>query len=282
MFYTRYTLISAIMRADSEMTFLDFLAVNPVFDLLRVRNAFPDSSSQAALKRVRRAMDSGRVKRLQKDLFAAVPAGTALETYNPDRFLVMLTLRPDAIFCGHSALELLGASHSTTNLCLAYTSGRRANLDLGGVSLTAFANPAPLEKHGNSKLGVESGDRLGKTIHLTGRERTLVDGFWMPGRVGGLEELVQSASGFPVLNFELLQKVLEAYASSKLYACIGWFLDRNREQFYVGEEILDLLRARRPASPKYMARHSGEATFDSQWNLMVPNVLLRGGEDVEA
>jgi len=264
------------------MTFLDFLAVNPVFDLHRVRVAFPDSSSTAALKRVRRAMVSGKVKRLQKDLFAAIPAGAMPKTYGPDRFLVMLTLRPDAIFCGHSALELLGASHSTSNLCLAYTSGRRASLDLEGVSLSALANPAPLERRGSSRLGVESGDRLGQVVHLTGRERTLVDGFWMPGRVGGLEELVRSANGFPVLNFELVLRVLDAYASPRLYACTGWFLDRNREQFYVDDEILSHLRARRPASPKYMARHSGEATFDAHWNLMVPNVLLRGGEDVEA
>ncbi len=194
----------------------------------------------------------------------------------------MLTLRSDAVFCGHSALELLGASHSTWNLCLAYTSGRRASLDLDGVSFSAFANPAPLERRGHSRLGVESGDRLGKPVQLTGRERTLVDGFWMPGRVGGLEELVRSAVGFPVLNFELILRVLDAYASPKLYAFVGWFLDRNREQFYADAEILDHLRARRPISPKYMARYSGAATFDSLWNLMVPNVLFRGGEDVEA
>jgi len=264
------------------MTFVDFLAQNPVFDLSRVRAAFPDSSPQAALKRVRRAMATGKVRRLQRDLFAAVPPGAKRETYRPDRFLVMLTLRPDAVFCGHSAMELLGASHSTSNLCLAYTSGRRANLDLEGVSFSAFASPAPLARRGNSRLGVESGDRLGRAVQLTGRERTLVDGFWMPGRAGGLEELVRSAAGFPVLNFELTLNVLDAYASPKLYSCVGWFLDRNREQFYADEEVLDQLRARRPASPKYMARHSGEATFDSSWNLMVPNVLLRGGEDIEA
>ena len=264
------------------MTFVDFLAVNPVFDLKRVSAAFPDSSPQSALKRVRRAMAAGRVKRLQKDLFATVPAGYALETYSPDRFLVMLTLRPDAIFCGHSALELLGASHSAWNLCLAYTGGRRAKLELPVVLLSALASPTPLERHGNSNLGVEAGDRLGRTVRFTGRERTLVDGFWMPGRVGGLEELVQSATGFPVLNFELLLKVLDAYASPKLYACVGWLLGRNREQFYVGEETIDKLRERRPSSPKYMDRAAGEATFDSYWNLMVPNVLLRGGEDVEA
>ncbi len=264
------------------MAFMDFLAVSPVFDLNRVRTAFPDSSPQAALKRVRRVMASGKVKRLQRDLFASVPVGAVAETYNPDRFLIMLTLRPDAVFCGHSALELLGASHSAWNRCLAYTRGRRTTLDLGDVSFWAVGNPVPLAKHSNSGLGVESGDRLGRALQFTGRERTLVDGFWMPGRVGGLEEMVRSAAGFPVLNFELLLKVLEAYASPKLYSCVGWFLDRNREQFYVDDGVLDHLRARRPASPKYMARHSGEATFNSHWNLMVPNVLLRGGEDVEA
>jgi len=150
----------------------------------------------------------------------------------------------------HSALELLGASHSTWNRCIAYTCGRRAALDLDDVSLWAFANPAPLEKHGLSSLGVESGDRLGKTVQLTGRERTLVDGFWIPGRVGGLEELVRSAVGFPVLNFDSHFEGVAAYASPKLYAVLGWFLNRNREQFYVGEEILGELRNQRPASPK--------------------------------
>jgi hypothetical protein len=44
--------------------------------------------------------------------------------------------------------------------------------------------------------------------------------------VGGLDELVQSAAGYPVLDLELLEKVLRRYDIANSWAAAGWFLER--------------------------------------------------------
>jgi hypothetical protein len=71
--------------------------------------------------------------------------------------------------------------------------------------------------------------RRGRTLRLTGPERTLVDGFAAPWWVGGLDELVESAAGFRDLDLDLLDAYLELFDRRVLDAATGWFLERHPE-----------------------------------------------------
>ena len=113
-------------------------------------------------------------------------------------------------------------------------------------------------------------DRRGRRVTYTGPERTLVEGFRQPRWIGGPEELVESASGFPVLELDLLERVLEAYDQRNLWAAVGWFLECYQEQFFVPEDFLEGLEHRRPSQPQYLIRSERGGTLVRRWNLIVP------------
>jgi hypothetical protein len=110
-------------------------------------------------------------------------------------------------------------------------------------------------------------------LSCTGPERTLVEGFYRPERAGGLEEFVVSASGFPVLNLELLERVLLVYDIRQLWASVGWFLEQYQRTFHVPDETLERMELNRPKSPHYLIRSRRGGKLQSRWNLIVPEEL---------
>jgi len=122
----------------------------------------------------------------------------------------------------------------------------------------------------------------GRSLRGTGPERTLLDGFRHPDRVGGLQELVESAAGFGVLDLALLRKLLETYGEKRLWAAAGWFLERHQQRFFVPHEYLASMAPHRPAAPRYLERGRRGGKLFSRWNLIVPPALASAAEPDEA
>ena len=232
----------------------DFLRTHPVFTLDEFARALGPDAMGAARDRLKYHAGQGRVKPLERGLYASVPAGIDAARHRADRFLAAAALRPDGILSHHGALELLGAAHSTWNVCTVLTEKRRRPLDLDNAQVRFLQQPAPLRRGNNQRLGSRTVAYQGAQLTVTGRERTLVDGFHQPRWVGGLAELVESASGFGVLDLDLVMQILDAYRVKTLYAAVGWFLSRFRDTFFVPDDFLRKLRKRRPRSPTYVPR----------------------------
>lgn len=233
-------------------------------------------------ERLKYHLDRGRLKSVARGVYAAVPPGLDPQRFQPDPFLVAYALRPDAIFSHHCALDLLGVAHSEWNLFTLFTARRRPPCDLDGAQLRFLAHPVALERAGKQQLGSRTTDRSGKTLRFTGPERTLIDGFRQPHLTGGVEELVESAAGFPVLDLELLQEILAAYGSKSLWAAAGWFLERYRQTFYVSSEVLAAIESNVPKAPHYLSRNRRGGTLAGRWNLIVPESFTTGREPDEA
>jgi hypothetical protein len=112
-------------------------------------------------------------------------------------------------------------------------------------------------------------------VEFTGPERTLVDGFRQPRWVGGLEELLNSAAGFGVLDLDLLQRLLTAYGQQILWAAAGWFLEHHQASFSVPGKYLGRLERKRPSQPRYLERGTRGGRLIPRWNLILPRHLLR-------
>ena len=136
-------------------------------------------------------------------------------------------------------------------------------------------HPKPLRSGRTRHLGTRKIERRGRLLRVTGPERTLVEGFRRPGLVGGLEELVVSAAGFPALDIELLEDVLRRYGVRSLWAAAGWFLERFQQAFHVPEVLLRRIESNRPESPRYLVRDSRGGTLAPRWNLILPPELTR-------
>lgn len=263
------------------MKTVDFFALYPVFSLEEAAKALaPPGGRAGAVERLKYHLAAGHLKLVTRELYAVVPAGASPEGFQPDPFLVAVAARVDGTFSHHSALELLGAAHSTWNQCTLYTDKRRRPLKTGGMTIRFLDHPAALRGRVPVDFATRKVERQGKLLRVTGPERTLVDGFSRLDLVGGLEELVVSAGGFPTLELRILKEVLERYGVGKLWGAVGWFLEQHKRAFEVSEFYLLELEKRRPSSPQYLAIGARGGTFSARWNLIVPEALLRqGGAD---
>lgn len=263
------------------MNTVEFLATHPVFSLDEAERLLaPIGGRTGLVNRLKHYLKVGRLETVTKGVYAVVPQGTSGQTFRPDPFLVAVITREDAVFSHHSALELLGAAHSTWNQLTLYTARRRRPILMQDATVRFLDVPGPLRAGPWGSLGTRQAERQGRLLRTTGPERTLVEGFHRPDLVGGLEELVLSAGGFPTLDLDLLGEVLERYRVRKLWAATGWFLERFRNAFQVPDAVLGRFEQQRPRSPHYLERNSRGGTFSSRWNLVVPESLGKvGGPD---
>jgi hypothetical protein len=251
-----------------------FLATHPVFSLTEAQNTLrPPGGSRGTVERLKHYLETGRLELVTREVYATVPPGVDPARHRPDSFLVAVTVRPDALFSHHSALELLGAGHSAWKQCTVWTESRRKRLGLDGGVVHFLEHPKPLRDRDATHLGVRQVEWRSRLLTATGPERTLIEGFRKPSLAGGVEELVESAAGFPVLDLELLERLLSVYGTRYLWAATGWFLETYRETFHVPEALLARCEQRRPASPQYLLRGSRGGTFSKRWNLVLPSTL---------
>jgi hypothetical protein len=223
----------------------------------------------------------GKVARAAAGIYAVIPPGPSSRRFSPDPFLVAAALEPDGIFSHHAALELLGASHSEFRICSLWASSYRRRVSLGETELRFFKYPKPFARGTARRIGTRTTLRSRRTLRFTGPERTLVEAFRNPALLGGVEELVESASGFPALDLHLLWNILEAYDEKLLWSAVGWFLERTGSTFGATPRFLSNLEKRGSSSPQYLVRGSRGGTFVKRWNLVVPDALGKGREPDE-
>jgi len=258
-----------------------FFARNQVFALDQAVEALDSEGGRArVLNRLKHHLKAGALRTVSRGVYAVVPPGADPAQVRPDPTLVGAALRPDAVFCHHTAFELLGVAQSVWHQHTLYTATVRRPVTLQGGSVVFLANPAPFGLE-HRLLGTQKVERSGVLLRVTGPERTLVEGFRRPALVGGLEELVASASGFAVLDQGLVKQVLRRYDAANLWAATGWFLDRFKATFHTTESMLALCEQHRPRSPQYLARGTRGGVMASRWNLILPDVLVTAGEPDE-
>jgi predicted transcriptional regulator of viral defense system len=218
---------------------------------------------------------------VERGVYAVVPPGMAPSRFVPDRFLVAAALREDAVLAYHSALELLGLAHSVYRDVYYLTARRRKDLKLAGGRVRALRHPKPLRAKGDESYGVEVRERQGVKLRVTGAERTLVDCLAMPRYAGGLEEVLQSVGGLSALDLDRLAGYLERLGQRRLYALVGFYLEREATRLFVPSDFLDRLARERPRGRVYLEPRRRGGRLLTRWNLIVPDRWVAGRAAVE-
>jgi len=259
-----------------------FLQIHPVFTLGQFRQAVGSRATASTTQTlVKYYLTRGRLKLIERGVYAVVPHGLDPRQFFPDRFLVAAALRDDALLAYHSALELLGYAHSTYRDVFYLTSRRRKDVRLGMGRIRALHHPKPLRNRGEESYGVEIRERLGVKVKVTGPERTLVDCLAAPRYAGGFEEVLQSVRGIPTLDLDRLMGYLERLGQRRLFAAVGFFLEAEARRLFVPSKFLDRLARKRPSSATYLVRGGTGGSLHSRWNLVVPKRWSLGFESVE-
>jgi predicted transcriptional regulator of viral defense system len=270
------------MRTEQQVKTEDFFGRHPVFSLEEAARALqPPGGRAGTVERLKYHLETGRLKRVAREVYAVVPRGSSVDTLQPDVFLVALSVRPEAVFSCHSALELLGVAHSVWNRCTVFCTPRRSPLTVNRNRVLFLEHPTPLRKSGDVLFGTRKVERLGRLMRVTGPERTLVECFRRLDLAGGIAELAESAGGFPTLDLELVESTLKRYGMSSLWAATGWFLETYRRTFHVPDALLTRLESHRPLAPQYLVRQRRGGTLAARWNLILPPEMehLRGPDE---
>jgi hypothetical protein len=252
----------------------EFLSSNPVFSLDDVvRELAPPGGRVGAVERLRHYLETGRLRSVSKGVYVVTKASSP-NRISPNCLHVALAARADAIFSYHSALELLGCAHSIWHVCTLYTARRRRPLRLDYDKIEFLNDPSFMK---NRHLGTEMVEYDGKLLKTTGPERTLVESLLHPGRVGGIEEFLNSAGALPAPKLDLIEEILKLYCTKHLYAAIGWYLERCQEAWNIPSSFLERLEKHRPSSPQYLERRRGFGKLFPRWNLIFPSFVERMG-----
>lgn len=258
----------------------DFWAIHPVFSLEAFSTAVrgPGTTRRAATRRLQYAARQGRLKLVERGLYAVVAPGVSAETFVPDRFLVAAAVRPDAVLAYHSALELLGLAHSVYRDVFYLTARPRKDLRLPGGRVRALRYPQPLRNRGTEEFGVETQERQGVKVRLTGPERTLVDCLLLPRYAGGVDEVMEAARSVSALDLDRLERYLTLLDQRRAFAIMGFVLEQAANRLFVPGPLLDRLAARRPTARIYLNKRQRGGRLQARWNLIVPERWAPGTE----
>lgn len=273
-------MVNVVRQQPENQRTAEFLALNRVFTLDEFAHHLGGEFNLAQY-RVRYHLRQGRIKRLANGVYATVPFGVGVDTFEPDVFLVAAAIRKDAIFSYHSALDLLGQGHSVWWTCTVCTGNPRPPVRVGRNTIKFLSRPRPIEKlEQEARANPPEGwpwttevSRGGRRLVVTTPERTLVDGFRELSLVGGLDELVESMDGFATLSPERLRQLLQTHGNRRLWAAVGWYLQRRLRDFFLTESVLDQFRAHRPRSRAYLVPGQRGGVLAREWNLLVPEHL---------
>jgi len=260
------------MSTENQVSTSEFFERRSVFSLAEATAALnPPGGRAGTVRRLKHHIERGRVKQIERGIYAVVPRHQSPERFLPDTFLVARAARPDAVFAYHSALELLGAGHSAWHKVTVFTARRRPSLKFGSAKISFFPHPGSMRSESDCHFATRRVEWRGRILRVTGPERTLAEGMRRTELVGGFAELVACAGAFSTLDIQLLRAVLERYSTRYLWGATGWFLEKHRDQFGITDDDLLYFKKNRPKSPQYLLRDRRGGKLATAWNVILPD-----------
>ena len=262
---------SRFMRPRQHKT-AGFLSAHPVFTRAEFAAAFGHPASAANVTSLlRHHLRAGNIKRVSREVFAAVPAHLAAERMVIDRFAAAGKLRTDGVLGFHSALELHGIAYSDFNEVQVISAGRTELVELPFGACRFVTPPKALVTAGKADYLTTTMDRQGVAVRVTAVERTLVDVLHRPELAGGVEEVLKSLDLVRYLDPAKVADYVELLDNRSIASVSGWWLVKRRGALGVTDEVLARLRARLPRSKHYaLGAQSGHAVLVEPWRVLLP------------
>lgn len=260
------------------MKYDSFLQKHPVFTVdeftryLASRGNSGARTGESLLAHFRKA---GRVTRVRRGLYAAVPPGASANTYPIDPFLVASKLTPDAVLSHHTALEYHGRAYSMQERLTYSTAHPLPSFEFRFHVFKGSRFPRALLRAGEQHFGVSRSERAGMDLRVASLERTMVDVLDRPDLSGSWEEIWRSLESIEFFDLDKVVAYTLLLGNATTGAKVGFFLEQHREPLMVEDRHLKALHDLRPRQPHYLdraKRTSGRLV--SEWNLVVPREVL--------
>jgi len=255
----------------------DFLAQNPVFtskDFRAFQHGRGSKSAYTQKNLLAHYEQRGKIVRVRRGVYAAVPPGSTPDTAPVDPYLVASRLAADAVLAYHTALSFHGRAHSVSQRFEFLTATAPRPLTFRSWQFRAVRFPPALCRRQQENFAVEETERSGLPVRVTSLERTLVDVLDRPDLGGGWEEIWRSLETVEFFNLDRVIEYVVLLGNATTAAKAGYYLEEHREKLMVEEGHLERLAALRPKEPHYLARGAKtERKLVGRWNLVVPASL---------
>ena len=255
----------------------EFFRKHPVFtgeELAAYLSSIGETGARTQEGVLAHQIKNGRLIRIRRSLFAAMPPGADRASYPVDPFLVAGKLTADAVLSHHTALEFHGRAYSVQG----YFTYSAAN-PIGPVTFRSHVFrgatfPSALGRAGRENYEVLQMERAGMGLRVTSLERTLVDVVDRPDLSGSWEEIWRSLESIEFFDLDKVVEYARFLENATTAAKVGFFLDQHRDALMVEDRHLQTLQELRPRQPHYLERIKREpGRLISEWNLVVPREL---------
>ncbi len=229
-------------------------------------------TQEAALAYHRKA---GRIVRVRRGLYAAVPPGANADSYPVNPFLVAAKLTPDSVLSHHTALEFHGKAYSIYTH-ITYSASRPLEpLVFRSYTFQGTQFPRALVRAEKTDAGVLTAECAGMDVRVASLERTLVDVLDRPELSGSWEEIWRSLESVEFFDLDKVVEYALLLGNATTGAKVGLFLEQHREALMVDDQYLNALRDMRPRQPHYISRSKRKSgRLVPEWNLVVPGEIL--------
>lgn len=240
------------------MKYKEYISTHQLFtteELLQV------TSAPTADVLLNRSLKAGDIERVRRGLYVSKTGKYYGET--PDPFAIVHALDAEGVLAYHSALEVHGVAHSSSNRVAFRTGKVRSTFSYSGITYV------PLKAAPDARTQMMHGKAFGRVLATT-KEQTLVDCLDNAKLAGGIEEVLRSASAFPYMDFCELE-ALTGNGTAALAARLGWVLEAKQAEWNVPESLLHLLESRLKAGPQRLDPGAKEsAGWSKRWKLYLP------------
>lgn len=250
----------------------DFFATHPVFrhEQFLAARAPMGRSVCTGNNLLSQHFARGRLIRVRRGLYAAVPYGISAEEVRPDPYLIASSICEDATVACHAALQFHGKAYSIWHRFHYLCPQRSRPFTFQQMQFIPVLAPAGVDLYPGTAILPHAGGQ----IRVTTLERTLVDVFDAPGISGGWEEIYRSLEMVEFFELDAVIDYAIARGSALTIARVGFFLEQYRDSLMVEERHLATLRAHSPAQPRYYDSTRQPGTLLPAWNLIVPTRIL--------
>lgn len=245
-----------------------FLARHRVFTTQELDRALAATRQRPAAtvhRLLGRWQQEGRVEQVKRGVYVR----GADQLAGADLRAIGARLAADAALAYHTALEVHGLAQSVFEEIVFATRSKVALLEFRGHRFRPVRPRAGLANSSEPLRWTEVVDHGGHEVRVTTRERTVVDVFDRPDLAGGIEEVWRSCSTLAAFDLREAREYLALVDRAILWAKVGLFLERHREELNVSSTDLDLFAQHAPKQPVYVER-GVQGRLRAPWNLIVP------------
>ncbi|KTC98717.1 type IV toxin-antitoxin system AbiEi family antitoxin domain-containing protein [Legionella erythra] len=264
------------------MNLTSFFAQYPVFthqEYKQCLQSLGTTNSHTQRELLAYHLKKQHILRIKRGLYASIPMSFrhAAEDFPVDPYLIAGRIRSDAVISYQSALDFHGVSYSLHHHYYFMSESVIASFKFNEDEFVCLSFPKALTEQQKTNFEVLSVDRQGLKIQVTSLERTIVDVLERPNYAGGWEEIWRSAEHIPILNLDKVIAYATLLNNATTIAKLGFFLEQFKEQFFVDENTLSYLEAKKPTGIHYLERSKREmGKHMPRWNLIVPNYIIEG------